>query len=122
MNRWFDHESSSSLAVALLIPAALMPRFDRVHNSPPRDFRALVEDLRATQSGESAGSWHSLRKPAGSRGSAGESAQRRVNLPQAPHVALRVPSAMQVITARSRYPGEHASIIPRYDTANPRTY
>ncbi|WP_162307303.1 hypothetical protein [Bradyrhizobium amphicarpaeae] len=52
MNPWFDHESSSSLAVVILIQAALMPRFDRVHNSPPHDFRALVEDLRATQPGE----------------------------------------------------------------------
>jgi hypothetical protein len=64
MNPWFDHESSSSLAVVLLIPAALMPRFDRVHNIPRHDFRALVEDLRATQSGESASRWHSPEKPA----------------------------------------------------------
>ncbi|BAR57445.1 hypothetical protein NK6_4277 [Bradyrhizobium diazoefficiens] len=29
----------------LLIAATLMPRFDRVHNIQPADFRALVEDL-----------------------------------------------------------------------------
>jgi hypothetical protein len=76
MNPWFDHESSSSLAVVLFIPVALMPRFDRIHNIPWRDFRALVEDLRATQSGESAGRWHSPEKPASSPGSTGESAQK----------------------------------------------
>ncbi|MGY4513154.1 hypothetical protein [Bradyrhizobium sp. USDA 3650] len=67
-----------------------MPRFDRVHNIPRRDFRAPVEDLRATQSGESTGSRHSGEKPAGSRGSIGEFVQKRVNLPQAPHAAIRV--------------------------------
>jgi hypothetical protein len=49
-----------------------------------------VEDLRGTQCGESAGSWHSPEKPACSRGSTGESAQKRVNLPQAPRSAILV--------------------------------
>jgi hypothetical protein len=45
MSPWADQDLSSSQAVFRLIAAALMPRFDRVHNMRPGDFRALVEEL-----------------------------------------------------------------------------
>jgi hypothetical protein len=97
MSPWSDHESSSSLEVVLLLSAALMPRFDRVHNIQPHDFRALVEDL-------SRRSIRRKRRQVAFPGKTGALAwshrwmvrKKRVNLPQARHAASPAASAMPV--------------------------
>lgn len=101
-----------------IIPAALMPRFDRADNIPLRDFRALLEDRPYRPSAA---------RPMRGSNSAGKSDStricqaKRVNLPHLYQAVRPVESSCGHYPAAIR-PNDEGVIIPRYDAINPRTY